>query len=392
MNNRKNQQANPSFLGLRQFSLFRLFGFEVKIDLSWLLLALLIIWTLAAGMFPAAYPGLPHQIYWWMGLAGAVGIFFSIVFHEFSHSLVARRFGMPIRGITLFIFGGVAEMEDEPPSPESEFWMAIAGPISSFLLAFAFYLVHLLASAAGWHLFIVGVSYYLAYLNMILAVFNLVPAFPLDGGRVLRAGLWKWKNNIQSATRTSSRIGSGFGLALIILGILGFIQGNFIGGMWWLLIGTFLRGAASSSYMQLMAREVLQGVPISRFMKTQPVVVAPSLSMQFLVDDYLYKHHFKMYPVLDDSELLGCITVKEVTQIPREEWGHRRVGEFVTPSSPANTVSPDADTAQVLMAMMRPGASSRYMVVENGKLKGIISLTDLREYLALKLNLEPPAD
>ncbi|MEN8260559.1 MAG: site-2 protease family protein [Pseudomonadota bacterium] len=391
MNTAKNQDTKPSVLGPRQYSLFRLFGFEVKIDVSWLLLALLIVWTLAAGLFPTKYPDLHHQTYWWMGIAGAVGIFFSIVFHEFSHSLIARRHGMPIRGITLFIFGGVAEMEDEPPSPESEFWMAIAGPISSFLLAVFFYLVHQIAIAAGWHASIVGVSYYLGYLNMILAIFNLVPAFPLDGGRVLRAGLWKWKNDIQSATRTSSQIGAGFGLVLIILGVLGIIQGNFIAGMWWLLIGAFLRGAANASYMQLMMREVLQGEPISRFMNTQPVVVPPSTLIQFLVDDYLYKYHYKMFPVVEDSRLLGCVTVQDVKDLPREEWGRRRVENLVHPCSLENTVSPDADTTKVLMAMIRPGGSSRYMVVDDGRLMGIISMADLKAYLALKLDLEPPS-
>lgn len=379
-----------SYLGPRQYRLFRLLGFEVKIDLSWLLLALLITWTLAAGLFPHAYPELSQNTYWWMGLAGAVGIFFSIVFHEFSHSLVARSFGMPIKGITLFIFGGVAEMEEEPPSPKSEFWMAVVGPIASFFLAFVFYLIYSLASAADWHASIIGVSYYLGFLNMVLAIFNLVPAFPLDGGRMLRAGLWQWKNNILTATRISSQIGSAFGIVLIVLGIIGFFQGNFIGGMWWVLIGVFLRGAAASSYTQLMMREVLQGESIRRFMNPHPIVAPPSLSIQELVDDYIYKHHFKMFPVVEGSELLGCISSEDVKKIPREEWPRHRVSEVMEHCSPSNTVSPDADTAQVLMRMMGPQARSRMMVVEQNRLVGLVSLKDLREFLSIKLDLESP--
>ena len=204
----------------RQYPLFRLFGFQVQIDLSWLLIALLITWTLAAGWFPISYPGLSREMYWWMGITGAAGVFVSIVFHEFCHSLVARRFGLSIRGITLFIFGGVAEMEKEPPTPKSEFLMAIAGPLASFLLAFVFYQVHFLAASQEWPTFIIGLTSYLGLLNMMLACFNLVPAFPLDGGRMLRAVLWAWKNNQREATRISSQFGSGFGLALMIMGVL----------------------------------------------------------------------------------------------------------------------------------------------------------------------------
>ena len=195
--------------GFRQFRLFTLFGFEVRLDLSWLLLALLISWSLGAGMFPADYPGLPPRTYAWMGVAGALGVFFSIVFHEFSHSMVARHYGMPIKGITLFIFGGVAEMEEEPPGPKSEFLMAVAGPLASFLLAFIFTRIEAIALLRGWPTPIVGVSSALAYINTVVAIFNLVPAFPLDGGRMLRAALWYFKKDMHAATRIASQMGSG---------------------------------------------------------------------------------------------------------------------------------------------------------------------------------------
>ena len=239
--NKNPSNRKQAVSGLKGYRLFRIFGFDIKLNLTWLMLALLITWTLGAGLFPADYPGLSPRTYWWMGVAGAIGILFSIVFHELSHSLVARRFGLRIRGITLFIFGGVAEMEEEPASPKVEFLMAVAGPLASLLLAFIFYQFEQLAIALDWHTAVLGVTHYLVMLNIIVAIFNLVPAFPLDGGRMLRAALWQWKKDLLRATYIASQFGLGFGLVLIIMGGLSFIQGNFIGGMWWILIGAFVR-------------------------------------------------------------------------------------------------------------------------------------------------------
>ena len=228
----------------KSIDLFKVFGFEIRIDLSWVFLAILIAWSLSAGLFPFRYEGLSTQTYWIMGIVGAFGLFFSIIVHEMSHSLVARRYGMSIKGITLFLFGGVAEMKQEPPTPRAEFMMAIAGPISSICLAVIFYVFSQVTKSAGGPEAVYGVIKYLAWINGILAVFNLVPAFPLDGGRMLRAVLWGWKNNLRWATRIAAGIGSGFGLLLIFMGILQFFSGNFIGGMWWFFIGMFVRGAA----------------------------------------------------------------------------------------------------------------------------------------------------
>lgn len=382
--------SDESIFGTRQFSLFNLFGFRVKLDISWFLLALLITWTLAAGLFPYNYPGLSQKSYWWMGVASAIGIFFSIVFHEFSHSLVARHFGMPIKGITLFIFGGVAEMEEEPPTAKAEFLMAVAGPIASLVLAAVFLQLYIMGQANNWYTPFVAVIHYLGYINLIVAIFNLVPAFPLDGGRMLRAGLWQWKKNLTSATRLASQIGSGFGLLLIVFGIFNFIQGNFIGGMWIGLIGMFLRGAAAASYRQVVMRELLQGEPVSRFMNTNPVVVPSDITVQQLVEDYVYKYHFKMFPVVDGDQLRGCITTRKVRELSHDQWPQKNVEYLLDSCSPENTVSPDTDTSKVLSAMARPGAVNRLLVVENNRLAGILSLTDLKEYIALKLDLEPP--
>ena len=192
----------------KRIKLFELSGFEVRIDLSWLVIAVLVTWSLAKGLFPYWHPHLSNETYWTMGVAGALGLFISIVAHEFCHSLVARKFGMPMKGITLFIFGGVAEMGDEPPTARAEFMMAIVGPLSSLVIGGICYLVSRWGEAGGWNTPVNAVTYYLFYINVILAAFNLLPAFPLDGGRVLRSILWGAKGNLSWATRVSSSIGS----------------------------------------------------------------------------------------------------------------------------------------------------------------------------------------
>ena len=242
----------------RRVRLFKLLGFAVHIDMSWLVLALLITWSLARGLFPYQYEKLSSITYWSMGAAGALGMFASIIFHELCHSLVARRFGLPMKGITLFIFGGVAEMDEEPPSPKAEFFMAIAGPASSILLGLFGYVV----SVAGEEWLpvpVAGVLEYLTIINFVLAGFNLVPAFPLDGGRVLRSALWQWKKNFRWATRIASKLGSFFGTVLIFLGILNILRGNVIGGIWQSMIGFFLGNAARMSYHQVLMRRALEG-------------------------------------------------------------------------------------------------------------------------------------
>jgi Zn-dependent protease/predicted transcriptional regulator len=374
----------------KRITLFKLFGFSVRIDMSWLIIAALITWSLAANAFPHFYKGLSTQTYWLMGIVGALGLFVSIVFHEMCHSLVARRYGLRMKGITLFIFGGVAEMDDEPPSARAELMMAIAGPASSIILALGFGVIYLFGKLAAWPPPINGVIGYLGMINGVLAAFNLVPAFPLDGGRVLRALLWSWKDNVKWATRVASRIGSGFGLVLIILGVWNILLGNLIGGIWWFLIGMFVRGAANMSYQQLLTRQALEGEPVSRFMERNPVTVSSSISLEDLIENYIYKFHFKMFPVVEDGKLVGCISTREVKEIPRGEWPQRTVGELLTQCSVENTIRPDADSMQALSKMRKTGAS-RLVVVEGDRLVGIISLKDMLKFLSLKVELEEGA-
>lgn len=371
----------------KTFDLFTIFGFKIRLDVSWFVVAVLITWSLAAGVFPQLSPGLSTTAYWIMGAAGALLLFASVVAHELSHALVARRFGIEMKGITLFIFGGVAEMSDEPPSPKAEFWVAIAGPIASVGVAAAFYAFVTAATLPAAVRAVVG---YLAGINLILAVFNLIPAFPLDGGRILRSALWHWKGSLRWATRITSAIGAGFGYLLIGLGVLQLVVGGpgaFVSAMWMALIGLFLRSAAQMSYQQLLLRRVLEGEPVGRFMHRDPVCVPRHLSVEELVSDYVYRHHYKLYPVVDDGRLVGCVTTRRVKELPREEWGRTSVGVLADECTAENSIAPDADAMDALSRMSR-GRASRLMVVDAGRLVGIITLKDLLEFFSLKIELE----
>ncbi|HEY3357131.1 MAG TPA: site-2 protease family protein [Polyangia bacterium] len=363
----------------RGYPLFRLLGFQVRVGASWSVLAVLVTWSLATGLFPFAAPGRARSLYWAMGAVGAVGLFASIVVHELAHSVVARRFGLPLTGITLFIFGGVAEMNEEPPSARAELAMAAAGPVLSLgigavLLALRLPLPHSAPRS------VIG---YLGAANLLLAAFNLVPAFPLDGGRVLRAVLWRARGDVLWATRISSAIGAGVGVALMVLGGGVVLRGNLITGLWWFLIGLFLRGAARGAYGQLLAREALRGAQVHRFMKTAVVTVPPWATLREL-DERVRRHGYTVYPVTAGERLIGCINADRARATPPEDWDRRTVGSLVEPLTPDNTVAPDSDVLRALEIMERSGRS-RLLVVEGEELIGIVALSDLVAYVAARL-------
>jgi len=368
-------------------TLFRIFGFSVRIDWSWLIILVLVVWSLAGGVFPERFPDLPWGVYLGMGLAAALGLFASIVIHELCHSLVARRFGLPMKGITLFLFGGVAEMSEEPPSAKAELWMALGGPMASAVLGGLFLAGSAVGKLAEWPPTVTAVLGWVGTINIILLVFNLIPGFPLDGGRVLRAALWQRKGDLRWATLIASRIGSGFGLALMGLGFLALLLASAWGGLWFILIGMFLRWSARQSYQQVLVRQALQGGPVREFMSGDPVVVPPSISLEQFVRDYVYRYHHKMFPVVQGDRLVGCVSVDDVRHIDRNEWPRRQMGEIVSPCSEANTIAPDKDAFEALKQMNNYRVG-RFMVVEDGRLVGMLSFRDLQEFLSLKLELE----
>lgn len=369
-----------------RIELLRLFGIPIRLDLSWFVVAVLIAWSLATGVFPQLEPNLTARAYWGMGVAGAIGLFASILVHEFSHAWVARRHAIAIEGITLFIFGGVAEMGGEPPSPKAEFRMAAAGPLVS--IAIGALLLALGDLIPGAPPPIRGVLSYLGFINLVLAAFNLVPAFPLDGGRILRSALWQWKQDLRWATAVASRLGSGFSVLLMLLGVVRVLVGDFVGGMWSFLIGMFLRQAAQSAYQHVLVRRALEGEPVRRFMTSDPVTLPAGLTIGEAVERYFYRYHHKLFPVTDDARLLGCLSTRELKGLPRDEWGRRTVASLTVPCSTGNTITPDTD-ALLALALMRRSGEPRLLVVEDGRLLGVVTLKDLLEFFALKLELEP---
>lgn len=376
----------------RKFELFHLFGFPIRVDSSWFFVVILISWSLATGLFPERLPERGETVYWTMGAIGAVGLFASVVLHELGHALVARRFEVPIRGITLFIFGGVAEMEEEPRNPGAEFWVAIAGPVVSLGLGVLGFLVLAAPGPGATEGPIRTVLRYLAEINVLLLVFNLVPAFPLDGGRVLRAALWHWKDDLRWATRRTSAIGSGFGLLLLGLGIFSLLSGQFVAGLWWLVLGLFLRNAAQMSYRQLLIRRVLEGEPVERFMQPDPVTVSRAIPVEELVEEYVYRHHHKMYPVVDGERLVGCVTTRSVRELPREDWATTSVGAITEAVDECNSLRPRDDAMQALARMGRSGTSRFLVVAEDGRLAGILALKDLLRFFGAKLELDDVED
>lgn len=365
-----------------RWQLFRLLGIPISLDASWLIILALLTWTLV-GIFQEEVSDLPLIAYGLMGLATALAFFTCIVLHELGHALVAKTLGTPIRGITLFLFGGVAEMENEPGSAGSEFLIAIAGPAVSAVLAVVFGIASGLVEMPALALPL----RYLAQINLSVLIFNLVPAFPLDGGRVLRSALWGAMGNLRRATYWAALSGQTFAWLLISLGGLLFFTGHIFQGIWLVLIGLFLNTAARSGYEQVLMRQMLRGKPVSRFMTGEPIVVPPGSDLRNWVENYVYRYHRKMFPVVSNDHLEGAISTQALARYPREEWDQHTVAEAMEKDVETISISPDADALDALGKMQRTG-SSRLLVMDGEHLVGIVSLKDLLSFLNLKLELE----
>ncbi len=371
----------------RRWRLFRVAGIPINVDASWLIILVLLTMTLAESIFREVLPGLGTGAAWLLGLVTALLFFACIVLHELGHALTARRLGIPMRGITLFLFGGVAELEGEPTAAGDEFLMAIAGPVVSAILAACFWGLADIGASAGWYPAAILMCHELALINFAVLIFNLVPAFPLDGGRVFRSILWGLLKNLRRATYWASLLGQAFAWLLIAIGVIELFGPSPINGVWLGLIGWFLYQAAAGSYQQVLVRQALRGEPVSRFMNPTPIVVPPDLALARWVEEYVFRYHHKAYPVAADGHLEGVITTAALAEFPREEWDRHFVAEAMRRDLRAISLPPGADALQALERMQRTGVS-RLLITDGDKLLGLVSLKDLLRFLQLKLDLQ----
>src|SRR3990172_4740690 len=373
--------------GLR---LGRIAGIEIHADWSLLIIFLLIASSLALGLFPGWHPDWGPALIWATAVGAAVALFASVLAHELSHSLVGRARGIAVRRITLFVFGGIAQMEQEPPDWRAELWMAIVGPVTSAVLG-------------GLFLFAAGVSIgpteaeladpaqlfaslgvggtlllWLGQVNLVLAAFNLVPAFPLDGGRVLRALMWAVSGDLRRATRWASGAGQAFAWFLIAAGVammfgarVPFLGGGLVGGLWVAFIGWFLNNAAALSYRQLVIREALRDVPVSRLMLTQVATVPPDLPVSALVDRYLLRSDQRAFPVVADGRLEGMVCLREVRKLDRAAWDRTAVRDIMISADKLAFAGPHEDAGEVLSRLASKDLN-QLPVLEDGRVRGLV--------------------
>lgn len=355
----------------------KIMGIEIGVNYSWFIVFGLVTIILAISYFPAEYPDLAQLTYLILGLITSLLFFSSVLLHELSHSLVARTQGVPIKSITLFVFGGVAQMTKEPEKPFGEFTMAIAGPLASFVLAAVFGVVWFVSEILGLGVLVTAPARYLSLINLILALFNLVPGFPLDGGRVLRSFLWYVLNNLRQATRIVSWLGQMFAFLLIFGGFyLLFFTRVLLNGIWFIFLGWFLYQAATSSYEQLVMRGTLQGVRVADIMTDEVRTVDGSLNLVELVNQYFMRYKHGRFPVIDSGKLFGIITLHDVRDVPQEKWPETTVKEITPSLSAKHTISAEA-TAEEAMTRMGEEGVGHLLVLDDGKLIGIVTKSDL---------------
>ncbi len=372
---------------MQGFRIGSILGFEIRIDASWFIIFLLILWSLSSSLFPAQFPQLSSLAHLVMGIVGTVLFFASLLTHELSHSLVARTKGIPVEGITLFIFGGMAQTRMEAKTPGDEFQIAGVGPLVSILLAILFGLFAYGGQQAGWSVAITGVAAYLALINMLLAIFNLFPGFPLDGGRLFRALIWKITGNLALATQIASLGGRLFGALIIALGFLQLLRGYLVGGIWFILIGWFLTTAAVASYQEQLLRLSLQGVQAQHIMTRHPETVASDLPLWELVDKFFLLRRYQAFPVIENDHPVGIVTLNQVKEIPRDQWIRHTVRDIMTPIEKGVMVRSHEKMIDVL-DKMEASKTRRVLVADNGNLEGIITSSDLMHGLLRARSLQ----
>ena len=368
----------------------RIAGIEIGIHYTWLLAFILITWSLAQGFFPQAYPGWGPGTYWITGILAALLLFVSVLLHELAHSLVAQARGLPVRSITLFIFGGVSNLKEEAKKPAIEFTMTIVGPLTSLALAVIFWGLSQLIDAPSSPA--AAMLNYLWQINALLAAFNLLPGFPLDGGRVLRSILWGTTGNLVRATNIAATVGRFFGWALIAFGVFQLLQGNFLGGLWIAFIGWFLSSAADASRRDVTLREHLSGVPVREVMDPGTETVSPETSVEEVVRGAFLQGHRRAVPVGRDDRLVGIVTLTDVKELPQPKWAQTSVEEIMT-RQPLYRVTPDDDLNSA-MRLIAQHDINQVLVLREGRLVGLLNRADIIRHLQLsqELGIKPKHD
>lgn len=379
----------------------RIFGINVRVDWSWLLIFLLITWNLAA-VFGQMQPGWTTAMRWGIGLLASLLFFLSVLAHEMAHSLVARAQGLPVRSITLFLFGGVSNIQREPDNPKQEFWMTIVGPVTSILLGLVMLLIvgqslgvspqsfttpaQLMANLSPVNTILL----WLGSVNIILGLFNLIPGFPLDGGRILRSIFWAATNSLTTATRWAALIGQLVAWTFIVAGIamafgfeIPFFGSGLLSGMWLAFIGWFLSSAAQQSYQQVAIKDLLEGVPVTQLMRGDPPTVAPEISVADLVFGYVMGTDDQSFPVMQNDHMVGLVTLDDVRKVAREDWGSVIVGQIMTPKERLVTAGYRDDAADSLEKLLQQDVRQLPVLNNRGELLGLLRRTDIMRYLQL---------
>jgi len=360
-------------------------GIDIYAHLSWFIILVLLTWSLASGWFAQLFPGWATTTYWIVAFISALLLFGCVLVHELAHALVAQASGLTVRNITLFIFGGVAHVEEDMKRPGVEFRVAIAGPIASFLLAGVAFLLVLPLRGSGASA--EAALDYLAVANFLLGAFNLLPGFPLDGGRVLRSIIWKATGNFKKSTHIASSVGQAFAYVFILLGIIGFFTGNFFNGLWVVFIGWFLLSAAQTASTQVELQSALQGVSVGQVMDPRPLVVPANISVQKLVDRYFLPLGLHSAPVTQGEYLAGLITLSDIARVARERWSYTPVGHVMRGLQQVYVATSEQPLQEVFQ-MMDAQSINQVPVVEHRRLVGLLSREAIIRYLQVRQSLQ----
>jgi Zn-dependent protease/CBS domain-containing protein len=358
-------------------SLGRVLGIPIQLDYSWFLIFALVAWTLASGYFPSEFKNWPTAEYWLVGIATAIVFFLSVVLHELGHSIVAKHYGIPVSSIKLFVFGGVSQIETEPPSAKVEFLMAIVGPLVSFALAGLFAgLGVAFASVAP----LLALAKYLAYINGALGLFNLIPGFPLDGGRVFRAIVWGVTDNLRRATVIAGNLGRFIGFLFILFGVYQVFAGNLINGLWIGFIGWFLESAAMSQVQQQRVHDLLAGRRVSQAMSTNYTSILPDTTIQTLVDQHILGNGQRSFVVKEGDKVAGLLTLHEIKELPRAEWPTMTAAQAMIPLAQVKRIQPGEGLWAAIEEMNHDGVN-QLPVMTDGHIEGMLRRQDIISYL-----------